>query len=111
MLLRTGVGHPSSCCVCHMQDEKLGSLLSGSLSQNYDAVIGSLPRGMSADERMRIKNSMPMSPAMNALQKIPEVCLCVCVLFGSMAAWLVCGRHTSACVVVGVSMANCNQQQ
>jgi hypothetical protein len=56
------------------QDEKLGRLLSGSLTQNYDAVIGSLPKALSSDERLRIRESMPMSPALGALQQIPEVC-------------------------------------
>lgn len=61
-----------SRCAC-VQDEKFGSLLSGSLTQNYDAVIGSLPKGLTQDERLRIRESMPMSPALGALQQIPEV--------------------------------------
>lgn len=48
-------------------------MLSGSLSQNYDAVIGSLPKGLSTDERLRIRQSAPMSPAMGALQELPQV--------------------------------------
>lgn len=61
------------CCPTAAQDEKLGRLLSGSLTQNYDAVIGSLPKALSSDERLRIRESMPMSPALGALQQIPEV--------------------------------------
>ena len=57
----------------HTQDDKLGSLLSGSLTQNYDAVIGSLPKALSQNERLRIRESMPMSPALGTLSKIPEV--------------------------------------
>lgn len=57
--------------------------LGRSLGQNYDAVIGSLPKGLTHDERLRIRESMPMSPIAGALQQIPEVCVvgdvCVCV--------------------------------
>lgn len=45
---------------------------SGSLAQNYDAVIGSLPKGLSVDERAKIAASMPMSPALGMLQSMPE---------------------------------------
>lgn len=45
---------------------------SGSLAQNYDAVIGSLPKGLSEDQRARIAASMPMSPALGMLQTMPE---------------------------------------
>jgi hypothetical protein len=61
------------CETVPVQDDKLGRLLSGSLTQNYDAVIGSLPKGLTHDERLRIRESMPMSPALGALQQIPEV--------------------------------------
>lgn len=73
MVIAVTTGMVQTITPCALQDEKLGRLLSSSLSQNYDAVIGSLPKGLTTDERMRIKSSMPMSPAMGALQKIPEV--------------------------------------
>lgn len=53
-------------------DDKLGRLMSGSLSQNYDAVIGSLPRGLTSDERLRIRESVPMSPALGTLSELPQ---------------------------------------
>lgn len=58
------------------QDDKTGSLTrgtSGSLANNYDAVIGSLPKGLTEDQRARIAASMPMSPALGMLQTMPEV--------------------------------------
>jgi hypothetical protein len=54
-----------------MQDDKLPS---GSLSRHYDAVIGSLPKGLSQDERLRIRQSAPMSPALGTLSEMPLVC-------------------------------------
>lgn len=59
--------------------------LSGSLAQNYDAVIGSLPKGLSEDQRIKIAGSMPMSPAVGMLQTLPEV--------GFQIAW---GLHACA---------------
>lgn len=56
-----------------LQDDKLGRLLSGSLSQHYDAVIGSLPKALTEDERIRIRQSAPMSPALGSLSKLPQV--------------------------------------
>jgi hypothetical protein len=79
-----------------LQDDKVTRLLSGSLSQNYDAVIGSLPRGLSTDERMRIKQSAPMSPALGALHELPLVswgnwrglwCARAAAAFWSVASW------------------------
>ncbi len=51
---------------------------SGSLANNYDAVIGSLPKALSVDQRARIAASMPMSPAVGMLQSMPEVCVGAC---------------------------------
>eukprot|EP00775_Hariotina_reticulata_P008709 gene8709-8890_t len=50
-------------------DDKLPS---GSLSRHYDAVIGSLPKGLTEDERMRIRQSAPMSPALGTLSELPQ---------------------------------------
>ena len=51
------------------------SLGSASLRSNFmaDAVIGSLPRGLSVDERRSIAQSTPMSPALNMLSAMPSV--------------------------------------
>lgn len=50
----------------------LSRATSSSLANNYDAVIGSLPKGLSLDERARIAASMPMSPAVGMLHTLPE---------------------------------------
>lgn len=97
--------------LCAVQDEKLGRLLSGSLTQNYDAVIGSLPKALTQDERLRIRESMPMSPALGALQQIPEVrkqfrgtpsakCSCACFMCTACTSgWPVAGHgHHFTCV-------------
>jgi hypothetical protein len=80
------------------QDDKLGRLLSGSLSQNYDAVIGSLPKGLSTDERLRIRQSAPMSPALGALQALPSVS-CVQAR-GRRRARLAAPSRAAACACV-----------
>jgi hypothetical protein len=54
-------------------DDKMGRMLSGSLTQHYDAVIGSLPKGLTSDERLRVRQSAPMSPAVGSLQQLPQV--------------------------------------
>lgn len=54
-------------------DDKMGRLLTGSLTQHYDAVIGSLPKGLTSDERLRIQQSAPMSPAVGSLKQLPQV--------------------------------------
>jgi hypothetical protein len=38
-----------------------------------EAVIGSLPKGLSEGERARIAASLPMSPALNSLSDLPKV--------------------------------------
>ena len=74
-------------------DDKVGRRLStaasGSLASNYDAVIGSLPKGMSADERKRVCASTPMSPARGLLQEMPMVRL-VCPLSCLSVVLFVC---------------------
>lgn len=55
-----------------MADDKMGRMLSGSLTQHYDAVIGSLPKGLTSDERLRVRQSAPMSPAVGSLQQLPQ---------------------------------------
>jgi hypothetical protein len=52
---------------------RLASSLGHSLGHNYDAVIGSLPRGLSVEERSKLASSMPMSPAVGALASLPQV--------------------------------------
>jgi hypothetical protein len=54
-------------------EDKMGRMLSGSLTQHYDAVMGSLPKGLTSDERLRIRQSAPMSPAVGSLQQLPQV--------------------------------------
>jgi hypothetical protein len=45
-----------------------------SLSRNYEAVIGSLPRALSREERQAAQQSAPTaSPALGALQQVPRV--------------------------------------
>ena len=62
---------------CWLQGDKnrWDSLGSASLRSNFmaDAVIGSLPRGLSVDERRSIAQSTPMSPALNMLSAMPSV--------------------------------------
>lgn len=69
LLLCLSLTPPALC----LQDDKLGRMLTGSLSQHYDAVIGSLPKALSEDERVRIRQSAPMSPAVGSLSKLPQV--------------------------------------
>lgn len=45
----------------------------GSLTQHYQAVIGSLPKALTSDERLRVRQSVPMSPALGSLQQLPQV--------------------------------------
>ena len=52
---------------------RLSTAASGSLASNYDAVIGSLPKGMSTTERERVCASTPMSPARGLLKEMPIV--------------------------------------
>lgn len=47
--------------------------LASSLGHNYDAVIGSLPKGLSVEERAKLAASLPMSPALGALASLPKV--------------------------------------
>lgn len=50
----------------------LGSM---SMKSNFlgDSVIGSLPRGLSVDEKRLIAQSTPLSPTMNMLSAMPSV--------------------------------------
>jgi hypothetical protein len=52
----------------------------GSMTSNFigDAVIGSLPRGMGEDERLRVFMNTPLSPMRSAMQEMPQV-QCVAV--------------------------------
>ena len=82
----------------HMQDDKARwqSLGSASLQSNYiaDSVIGSLPRGLSIDERQKISQSIPQSPMMSIVSSMPLVCLqaCHCVIHLGPRQY-----HSSAC--------------
>ena len=63
----------------YTQDDKARwqSLGSASLQSNYiaDSVIGSLPRGLSIDERQKISQSIPQSPLMSFVSSTPLVCV------------------------------------
>ena len=60
-----------------MQDDRLRwtSLGSASLQSNFmaDALIGSLPRGLSLNEREKIFASTPLSPTLSLLSSMPSV--------------------------------------
>lgn len=63
-----------------LQEDRLRwtSLGSASLQSNFmaDAIIGSLPQGLSVDEREKIFASTPLSPALNLLSSMPLVRIC-----------------------------------
>lgn len=75
--------NPTPLSILRLQTtETAGSFRGGSLrrmpssaSSNFlsDAVIGSLPKGLSVSERNSILQSMPMSPAVNVLSSLPAV--------------------------------------
>ncbi|KAI8466821.1 MAG: ATP-grasp domain-containing protein [Monoraphidium minutum] len=69
---RRGGKEVSSFAVSMDDKGSFSRAASGSLAQNYDAVIGSLPKGLSEDQRARIAASMPMSPALGMLGTMPE---------------------------------------
>ena len=59
-----------------VQSLKKGSLLShSSLQSNFvsDAIIGSLPQGLSGKEREKVFQSVPLSPTLNLLNSMPQV--------------------------------------
>jgi hypothetical protein len=70
---RTSLLLPLLLLLMLQADDKMGRMLSGSLTQHYDAVIGSLPKGLTSDERLRVRQSAPMSPAVGSLQQLPQV--------------------------------------
>lgn len=72
----TGVLPTCMCrgCVCDVQTGSLTT--SGSVkANNYlsEAVIGSLPKGLTQEAKSRIAQSVPMSPASQALKEINMV--------------------------------------
>lgn len=60
-----------------MQDDKLRwqSLGKASLHSNFmgSSLLGSLPQGLSVDERTKILQSTPLSPTLNLLSSMPSV--------------------------------------
>ena len=66
----------TSCLVSVVQSLRKGGLLShSSLQSNFvsDAIIGSLPRGLSGKEREKVFQSVPLSPTLNLLNSMPQV--------------------------------------
>ena len=60
-----------------VQDDKLRwqSLGKASLHSNFmgSSLLGSLPQGLSVDERAKILQSTPLSPTLNLLSSMPSV--------------------------------------
>ena len=54
-----------------------GLFSQSSLQSNFvsDAIIGSLPQGLSGKEREKIYQSVPLSPTLNLLHSMPSVSL------------------------------------
>ena len=52
-----------------------GLFSQSSLQSNFvsDAIIGSLPQGLSGKEREKIYQSVPLSPTLNLLHSMPSV--------------------------------------
>lgn len=70
--------HPAiTCPVCQTSQGTSGSVPPpvGSLSSNYlsKAVIGSLPKGLTQEDKMRILQALPMSPSRALLQELGAV--------------------------------------
>ena len=67
----------STCSPPRLQDDQARwkSLGSASLHSNFmaPAVIGSLPQGMTLDERQRMMASTPLSPSLQLLNSMPMV--------------------------------------
>lgn len=55
-----------------LQDERSSKFTSSSLSSNFlnDAIIGSLPKGLTSEEKMKVLQSTPMSPSRALLQEM-----------------------------------------
>ena len=74
---------PRSQAGASAQDDKLRwqSLGKASLHSNFmgSSLLGSLPQGLSVDERAKILQSTPLSPTLNLLSSMPSV---------SAASWL-----------------------
>jgi hypothetical protein len=54
---------------------RMGLLSHNSLQSNFlsDAIIESLPRGLSGKEREKVFQSVPLSPTLNLLSSMPQV--------------------------------------
>jgi len=65
---RRGGKEVLSASIPHSLQDKFST----SLGQNYDAVIGSLPKGLSVEERNKVYASTPMSPARGLLYQLPQ---------------------------------------
>lgn len=90
-----GLATPAYTCCClpgcllpHLQgtERTSSARLASSLGHNYDAVIGSLPKGLSVEERAKLAASLPMSPALGALASLPKVGWCRGVAQGTGGA-------------------------
>ena len=73
-ILKAGLGPDA---VASVQDDKLRwqSLGKASLHSNFmgSSLLGSLPQGLSVDERTKILQSTPLSPTLNLLSSMPSV--------------------------------------
>ena len=73
-ILKAGLGPDA---VASVQDDKLRwqSLGKASLHSNFmgSTLLGSLPQGLSVDERTKILQSTPLSPTLNLLSSMPSV--------------------------------------
>lgn len=63
-----------------------------------DAVIGSLPQGLSIDEREKIFASTPLSPALNLLSSMPMVSN------GMLLASSICAFNILFCCITALDM-------
>lgn len=60
----------------------------GSLTSNYKAVIGSLPKGLTMEDKMKLVQALPMSPSRALLQEMGVVrCLRVGIDVHSQIGW------------------------
>ncbi len=56
-----------------MGASQLGTSITHTTSGNWSAVIGSLPKGLTSDEKMKIKMSVPPSPSAALLKEMNQV--------------------------------------
>ena len=65
------------CCIILQGSGRspLSPKMASSITANYlsDAVIGSLPKGLTQDQKLKIQQSVPMSPSMGVLKEMKAV--------------------------------------